>query len=136
MIDQASTLTAPINQTTVAEQDIGVLALTANTASAAQDLLSTVGGAGYWWVTFICDQDFYVTFGDAAGTVRTPVIADAGWLGAGAANGRCWGPLPAKVEWHRLVGPESRWVKLISTSNATVRAYLSSRGPQGQLPAP
>ena len=136
MIDQASTLLAPINQTTVGEQDIGVISLVANTSTNAQDLLVTVGGTGYWWLTFICDQPFYVTFGAVSADVRSPVIADVGWLGAGAANGRCWGPLPASQEWHRTVGPATRYFKAISTANATLRAYLSSRGPQGQLPAP
>lgn len=131
---QASRLLAPRNDA-AATGKIGVYSLAAGVATAAIDLLPVAivpSANGRWWVTLICDQEFYVVLG--AATVVAPVIATTGNLGAGGPDARCFGPLPRALDWHREIGPESQFLRAISPSASTLRVYVSSVGPFGELP--
>jgi hypothetical protein len=108
---------------------INVLALTANTASAASDTDHPASAGGQRYLSVICTEVFYVLFTsngkNDATSLPDPVIATTG-VGA-TVDGRCWGPLAANTTHDFEVGGDDRYFKLISASNATARWYLSSR---------
>lgn len=105
---------------------VQVLALVANTASTAQD--TDHAGTGCRFLTIHCTEEFYILFTadgrDVAGALPDPVIATTG-VGT-TVDGRCW-PLAADTPHHFTVTPDDRYFKAISTSNATLRWYLSSK---------
>lgn len=131
---QADRVLSPLNDDGKGGR-IGVYSLTAGVATAALDMFPIAivpAQAGRWCLTVIADAPFYVALGDA--TVHAPVTATTGALGTIASDGRCWGPIPASFEWRREIGPESRFLRVISAFNCLVRVYISSPGPFGQLP--
>lgn len=100
---------------------ITALALVANTASASQQSVSNASGRPQF-VTFACDQVFYLTMGlgGAAAGPADPVIATTG-TGAGVTMG----PYPANTMIRLRIPPAHRYFKAISAANATLRWYVS-----------
>lgn len=133
MSGAADRVLAPRNSTTQAGK-IGVLALAAGVASTAQDCLP-FGQSERVFLSFRCDVAWYVCFGDVLANVNAPVLANTGWLAAGASDGRCFGPIAAGEEWNREIGPESRYMRAFAAVAGTLRVYQSSTTPQGALPA-
>jgi len=127
----ADRILAPVNDTGTVGR-IGVLALVAGVASAAQDCTGGVDGRFYF--TARAPVVWYVCFGDDAATVATPNPVTTGWIGTGAADGRCYGPIQPGEEWHREIGPESRFARFYGETNGNLRAYLSSPDAQGAAP--
>lgn len=97
------------------EDSINVLALTADTASSAQAMWSANAGMKSTKVTFIGDEEFYITISkDPSGTVTDPVIADT------SGGSRTWlVPRATPTTFH--LGSRNRYFKAISTSTTKLR---------------
>lgn len=103
----------------------GVLAVS-TTASAAIDA-GKLEGALYF--TFLCDVEFYIVFADKsdATSLPAPVVATTGTtLDGSVVDGRCYGPIPAKTEWHRELAAESRYFRVILASGTGTLRYQPS----------
>lgn len=117
--DQDSDLHPP------AQGIITALALAAGVASTSQLSVSN-GGTGTsnrsQFVTFACDQVFYLTMGlgGGAGGPVDPVIATVG-TGAGVTMG----PYPANTMIRLRIPPAHRYFKVISAAVGTFRWYVS-----------
>lgn len=117
--DQDSDLHPP------AQGIITALALAAGVASTSQLSVSN-GGTGTanrpQFVTFACDQTFYLTMGlgGLSAGPTDPVIATVG-----AGLGVTMGPYPANTMIRLRIPPAHRYFKAISASVGTLRWYVS-----------
>lgn len=128
----ADRILAPVNDTGTVGR-VGVVALVAGVSSAALDMLGGATGGRYYF-TARAPVVWYVCFGDDAITVATPNPATTGWLNTGAADGRCYGPIQPGEEFHREIGPESRFARFYGETAGNLRGYLSSPDAQGAQP--
>lgn len=128
----ADRILAPVSDATTVGR-IGVVALVAGVSSAALDMLGGATGGRYYF-TARAPVVWYVCFGDDAGTVATPNPATTGWINTGAADGRCYGPIQPGEEFHREIGPESRYARFYGETAGNLRGYLSSPDAQGAQP--
>jgi hypothetical protein len=96
------------------EDDINVVALTADTASSAIDLLGS-NEMKSAKITISCDDDAFFTFSkDHSGTVTDPDPT------ATSGGGRCW-PLSRFTDRSFQVGSRNRYIKVISASTTYFR---------------
>lgn len=104
-----------------AQGTITALTLAAGIASASQLSVNNIGGRPQF-VTFACDQVFYLTMGlgGAAAGPADPVIATTG-TGAGVTMG----PYPANTMIRLRIPAVHRYFKAISASAGTLRWYVS-----------
>lgn len=95
------------------EGNISVLSLSADTASAAQDLLAS-NIAQTHMVTFVCNEVFYLTFSTDKASVTDPDIT------ATSGDGRTW-LCPANTPISFKIGVRNRYFKAISASACYLR---------------
>lgn len=98
---------------------ITVVALSANTASPAQDTGLGVTASPTGFVTIGCNEPFFVTFGPSDSLAAPDIAATTG-------DGRTMGPFAANAPVSLRVDPASRYFRAISASASTLRWYVSS----------